>query len=43
MPMCLQVWKAINDQDAAVLAASKAASAVVDAAKATENFRLASH
>ncbi|KAM0946292.1 putative transcription factor WD40-like family [Dioscorea sansibarensis] len=35
----LEVWKATNDEDAAVLAASKAASTVVDAAKATENSR----
>ncbi|KAJ0972028.1 hypothetical protein J5N97_019987 [Dioscorea zingiberensis] len=35
----VEVWKATNDEEAAVLAASKAVSTVVDAAKATENSR----
>ncbi|XP_072965690.1 DDB1- and CUL4-associated factor homolog 1 [Typha angustifolia] len=35
----LEVWKSSNDEDAAVLAASKAASTVVDAAMSTEVSR----
>lgn len=37
---CDQEFKNSNDEDAAVLAASKAASTVIDAAKAVEASRL---